>query len=294
MKKWIDLTKKSFCAVMTCALALTGAQSLTAQKWENSLLWKVEGRGIQTSYVFGTLHVLPQSEFELKDKVTNAMVECKLLALELDMSDPAMPMKMMQLANMKGGTTLNELLDAPTYRKLDTLLMQSLGASVMFVNGFKPFVVSNMLIGRFIEGQQASFELSLIEFAKEKGIPVKGLETLEEQMGFFDDVPYASQAKDLAEMVNEEEKIKEMYARMIKLYRNEEVEKLYSMLRDYMDDPSELNIMLNKRNERWVPMMEKWSADKPVFYAVGAGHLPGEKGVLSLLKAAGYEVTPVK
>ena len=56
----------------------------------------------------------------------------------------------------------------------------------------------------------------------------------------------------------------------------------------------EYAIMFDNRNADWVAKMPAIMSDKPTFFAVGAGHLPGEKGVLNLLKLAGYEVDAVK
>ena len=60
------------------------------------------------------------------------------------------------------------------------------------------------------------------------------------------------------------------------------------------DTKEEYAIMFDNRNADWVAKMPAIMSDKPTFFAVGAGHLPGEKGVLNLLKLAGYEVEAVK
>jgi len=202
--------------------------------------------------------------------------------------------KMMQKAPMKDGETLDKLLDEPTYQKLDKMLQESIGANVAFMNGWKPFIVSSFLIGRLIEGQPASFELSLVQAAKKREMPIVGLETLEEQMSIFDRIPYQSQADDLAEMVNEEEKIKNLYAEMVAAYKAENLSRLYEMLTEYMDDPKERDMMLGDRNRKWVPVFAEKAADTKIFMGVGAGHLPGEDGMIALLREAGYKVTAVK
>lgn len=264
-----------------------------AQELENTLLWEVKYDEDRTSYLFGTIHVLPQSEFELKEKVVKALGSADILTLEIDMSDPSMQMKMMQLASMKDGTTLDKLLDAESYRKLDTMLQQSVGASVAFMNGMKPFVLSSMLIGRLIEGQPASFEGVLIQEAKKAEKRILALESIEDQMGIFDRIPYQSQADDLKQMIHEEEKMKKMYAEMIRMYRAEELDALYAMIVREIGDASQIEELLDARNKNWIPIMQEMSKDKAVFFAVGAGHLPGEKGLINMLREQGYRVTPV-
>jgi uncharacterized protein YbaP (TraB family) len=52
--------------------------------------------------------------------------------------------------------------------------------------------------------------------------------------------------------------------------------------------------MLDKRNQKWIPMIEKIVKEKPTFFAVGAGHLGGAKGVLNLLQQKGYKIENVE
>jgi len=47
------------------------------------------------------------------------------------------------------------------------------------------------------------------------------------------------------------------------------------------------------RNQRMAERLEPIMARQPTFIAVGAMHLPGERGVLALLAARGYRVTAV-
>lgn len=285
--------KTTFFKLITAGLVLLLAAPVFAQKLENTLLWKVEGEGIKPSWVFGTIHIMPQADFEVHPKVSEAIGKADQMALEIDMSDPGIQGKMMQNAAMKGNTTLKELLDEETYVLLDTMLQQSLGASIVFMNRFKPLVVSTFLIPRLIDGQPANYEMVLVQEAKKQGMSVKGLEALEDQMAVFDLISYQSQADDLADMIHKEEEMKEMYTTMVGHYKSENLNALYKMMVDYMEDEEERRVMLDNRNINWIPVIKEYSADVSTFYGVGAAHLPGEKGLIKLLRDAGYKVTPV-
>ena len=52
-------------------------------------------------------------------------------------------------------------------------------------------------------------------------------------------------------------------------------------------------LLLVRRNENWIPVMERIMREGSAFFAVGAGHLGGPKGVVNLLRQAGYTVEPV-
>lgn len=275
------------------AVFAVGILTASAQDLENSLLWKVEGEEIKTSYLFGTIHLISQSDFELKPRVIDALRASETLVLEIDMSDPAAQGKIMQKAPMKGGATLDKLLDQETFGKLDKMLQESIGASAGFMNGWKPFVVSTFLIGRLIDGSPASFEASLAQAAKRREMPVMAFETVEQQMALFDEVPYETQAVSLAEMVNDEAEMKKLFAEMVKLYRAEKVNDLYALLEEQMQEGEE-DVLITDRNEKWVPLFGKMAEDSRLFVAVGAGHLPGDRGLVNLLREAGYKVTAVE
>ncbi|MEM9932872.1 MAG: TraB/GumN family protein, partial [Bacteroidota bacterium] len=78
------------------------------------------------------------------------------------------------------------------------------------------------------------------------------------------------------------------------LYKNEDVEGLYAYTEAYMENPEEIEAMITNRNESWISRIGEIASDKSTFFGVGAGHLGGEKGLISLLKEAGYEVEAVR
>ena len=90
---------------------------------DNSLLWKIEGKNLKTpSYLMGTIHILPQKDFFLSEVMKQALANTQQVVLELDMDDPAMGMNMLQNASMNDGSTLDKLLSAEDYQKLDVLV----------------------------------------------------------------------------------------------------------------------------------------------------------------------------
>lgn len=259
----------------------------------NSLLWKIEGDGIQGSYLFGTFHVLPQADFELKEKVKKALVSTDQLVMELDMSNPNFQMELMQNASMKQGMTLDQLFNKKDYQRLDQMLKETVGTGAEQMNTFKPFMLSSLLLKRFVGEQPASFESVLTTIATQQKMKIGGLETTADQMNLFDKIPYSDQASDLVEMMDNEEETMAMFSKMIKLYKDEDVEQLYDESSSYFDRPGELELILLNRNQKWIPSIGEMAAKQSTFFAVGAGHLGGKKGLISLLKKEGYTLTPV-
>ena len=58
--------------------------------------------------------------------------------------------------------------------------------------------------------------------------------------------------------------------------------------------PEEQDRLIYNRNANWIKAMPGIMADKSTLFVVGAGHLPGDRGVLQLLRNAGYSVEGVK
>jgi uncharacterized protein YbaP (TraB family) len=261
---------------------------------ENSLLWKIEGNGIKTSYIYGTFHLLPQSDFHVSEAVKSAFQASEQIVMELDMDDPQMQIQLMQNMNMKDGNSLKSMVKEGTYVKLDSIMKATMGASIGAFDKVKPFFVASMLIPTMIDGKIASYEGTFIQMASQQQKEILGLETIADQMNIFDEIPYQQQADELTDLVEDKAKAKALFAQMIKLYKAQDMNGLYNMFIEYYESEKELELMLHNRNAKWIEPIQEYSTQKGSFFAVGAGHLGGQKGVIQLLKNKGFKVTPIK
>lgn len=264
-----------------------------AQELEKSLLWKIEGDNIKTSYLFGTVHMLPKEKFELKEKVKSAIAESEVMVMELDFSNPAISAEMMNNVMMKGDETVGDYLSGEQFSTLDSLLLQTAGVSLTAVEKMKPFMISTMLIKRFVGSEPASFEGTLTQMAMADSMPIIGLETVNEQMAIFDSISYRTQAKGLVDMIEDEAAMQAMYSDLIEAYRKEDLVALHNLILEGMNSPKEEEFLLSRRNRVWIDKLDDVMGQQHSFIAVGAGHLPGKSGVINLLKDAGYRVSPM-
>jgi len=268
--------------------------SIFGQKKSSSLLWKIEGDSIQTSYIFGTIHMLPQEDFLLKDKVKNAFNQAETVYLELDMDGSNFMQDMMKYSMLEEGDELKSHMDSTEYVFLNQYMNKNVGVGLKQLNRFKPLSLTSMIMTTLMGKQLASYELTFVNMVKEAEKELKGLETIESQIAVFDKIPYDEQIDDIIKMIKSPEDTKELYDNMIALYKAEDITKLFESMNDYFDnDKDMMKSLLFDRNENWVKQIPQISKKKKVFYAVGAGHLGGDKGVVQLLKSAGYKVTPV-
>ena len=286
--------KNSKLILLLFAMIIAVPFSGTAQKKDqNALLWKISGKGIKPSYLMGTIHMMPQEEFELKEKVTKAFGESEQIVMELDMDDPSMMAQMQQQMMIANGKTLKDFMTAEEYEFLDKKLSETFGQGLSTLGRMKPLMILSMVTMKVMGEQPASFELSFATMAKEQNKEILGLETVAEQMQVFEEISYESQIDDIIEMLQDETVTQDYFSRMIQTYKSEDLAALNEMMTEYYENPADVAVLLDNRNIKWIPKIGELAADKSTFFAVGAGHLPGKNGVITLLKKAGYKVTPV-
>ena len=277
-------------------VATTSTTSLTAletAKDNNTLLWKIEGNGIKPSYLYGTIHLIPQSEFFMADATKAAFEASEQVVMELKMDDPSMQMTLMQNAAMKEGTTLDQLISEEDYKKVDELMKSALGMGVAPFKTWQPLLTSSLFLTKFIDGTPASYEGSLMEMAKAGEKEVLGLETVLDQVNAMGRVPYAKQAELLLESVDDMDGMKKMFAELVATYRSQDIEALHKMITDQAGGEEIAEFMIDERNKNWIPKIGELAKEKSTFFAVGSGHLGGEHGVIKLLQGAGYTLRPI-
>jgi uncharacterized protein YbaP (TraB family) len=267
---------------------------LQAFSQNSSLLWKLEGKNLKkSSYLFGTIHLIPAKDYFVPKGLDEAFNKSELLVGEMDLSDlSSMTMEMMSNLSMKGDTTLDMLLTKEEYTKLNDKFMSSLGIGLDFMKSFKPFIISTMIMSSGTQEDNKSYEMELLEKANKKGMTMAGLETLQEQMAFLDVLPYTYQAKELVKMLDQGSENDE-FQKMVEIYKSQNLDSIVAMVKEQGEDGQMEDILLKNRNKNWIAKIVKFASDKPTFFAVGAAHLGGKNGIIDLLRAEGYKLTPI-
>lgn len=261
---------------------------------EKSLLWKVSGPDIKESYLFGTIHILPQSQFKLQTGVEEAFAAADKIILELDMDDPSIQVEMMQYASMPDGQNLSQLLTEEEYAQLDKWIQKSSGVKLEMVHTLQPLLLTALIIGEYLEGPPASYEGSFVQMAKAQDKEVLGLETVKEQMGAISEYGIENQIRDLKKMLAEPETVRTGFEQLLATYQSQDADGIYEYMNSEMAGNGMNASLIVKRNQNWIPRIQKMAADQSCFFAVGSGHLGGDVGVIRLLREAGYTLTPVQ
>jgi uncharacterized protein len=267
------------------------------QKEDKSLLYEISGNGLaQPSYVYGTIHIICKDDFVMNEATKQKFSEAQQVYLELDMDDPKMMPEMMKSMYMTDGSTLKTLLSEADYQKVSQFFKDSLKTDIGMMDKMKPFVLSSMTIPKLIACPSQSYEETFVKMAKNENEEVLGLETVQEQFGALDKMGMKKQADlMLVKMIENWDDGKREMKQMIADYKNQDVEALVEDMAKSktMDAEFEEDLLAN-RNQNWIPKIQKITKEKPTFFAVGAGHLGGKKGVIALLRESGFTVKAIK
>ena len=266
-----------------------------AQELEKSTLWKIEGKGIEKpSYLFGTIHITCDATLEAD--VTKALDVTSQIVLEMDMDDPSLQAKMMKDMYLNDGKTIKDFVSEEEYVAIDSLFQNTMGMPLKMLENVRPFFLSSMFYPKMIDCPMQSFELELIKVAKEQNEEILGLETIEDQMKVFEDIPLEDQYADLVRMAKDNlEYDKSNFAKLLEVYKKEDINAMLDMMDDENNKTfsEHQDVLLENRNKNWISKIEAFAKEQPTFFGVGAGHLAGENGVIQLLRKAGYSVTAV-
>lgn len=257
-----------------------------------NILYAVEKEGYKTSYLFGTIHMIPEENIFLSDTLLGALYQCDELVLEADVFN-ANPAELLKYGQLPNGGKLDTALTKADYALLDSALKAGMGAGLAVFKQFKPFMIDAMLMAGAVPKGTVPWEKVLTDNALNNEKTISYLETIEQQLSFFDSIPVRKQLEQTVAYLREEGGMEAEYQKLVTAYLAGDVERLHDFMTESIDDPRYLYFLLEKRNRSWVPKITEGMKTKRLFVAVGAGHLPGETGVLNLLKKQGFSVTPL-
>ncbi|MGC4085308.1 MAG: TraB/GumN family protein [Vicinamibacterales bacterium] len=236
--------------------------------------------------------------YPLQPAFDRAFADADLLVEEVDMAEmlaPESQMLMLRRGMMPAGQSLESVLSPETMAAVRARVAE-LGLPMQPLQLFKPWALALTIQG--LEWQKAGFNAELgldrhfYDRAKQAGMTVQGLETLEFQIGQFDGLTMPLQDRLLAQTLKEVETEKDAVADLARAWKAGDaaaIEKV--VLSDLKSEPEMYDRLLVVRNDNWLPKIEAlFSRPKPAFVVVGAAHLVGSDGLLAHLRAKGYTV----
>lgn len=289
--------------IFSLLLLIVTAVSVNAQ-----LLWKISGNGLEKpSYLFGTHHIAPVSVIDSVPGMNDAIANVDKIYGEMIMSEATAPQSqqvMMSYAMAPQDSLLTTVLAPAQLDSLNTMLkryMGPMGSANQFAQ-LKPAMLSTLLalmqsqtiFPNFNPQQQLDGEIQKRGAAI--GKEIGGFETIQDQCNALFGSSIIEQAESLMDMVRHDDQSAGMAKKLAQAYLSGDLNAMLALMEDPANGASEewTERMINRRNANWMRVMAGLLPTASVLIAVGAGHLPGEEGLISLLRKNGYSVDPVK
>ena len=288
-----NVINKTVKFTLLSAIAIAPISSAFSQKAKTtSLLWKIEGNGLQKpSYLFGTNHMLCESDYHMPQKVKDAMNSTEQSYLEINLADPNVGKEMQKY--MFASQPLSRLVSQKDSLFIDSVLQTKLKTKFKQVENIKPLIIVGSLMQTSLPCKVISFESEIIKANKAANKEVKGLSSVEEQYSFLDKIFKPTDFVPFVKMLADDQ-LKDSFNELKNAYLAEDLKKVDELMAAfYTTDPEGYRNLLPVRNHLWADRIPAIAKEKPTFFAVGCGHLQGKEGMIGILQAKGFKVTPV-
>ena len=283
---------------------------LVATAVHAQLLWKVTGNGLgRPSYILGTHHMAPSTMIDQIKGMNEAIAGCDIVVGEVEkdsLMSPEVQARMAQAMVAPLDSTLDKVLTPADYgivEKVFNKYFGTLGMKLKQVNNLKPSAISTQMQAMQAIKYFPNFDAnSLIDVmvqtrANEAGRPSVGLESVDEQINLLFNGSIANQAKGLVEACKQDEFFQVQSAALADAYLHQDLDKLFSVMTDATmggDSEEAMEALIYSRNRSWASKLKEIMPERACLVCVGAGHLPGDQGLLQLLRNEGYTVEPIK
>ena len=280
------------------------ALSLLCLTSNAQLVWKISGNGIKKpSYILGTHHGCPFTYcdsipglMKAFDKVDNIIGEINMI--EFSEMSPERMQKMQAMMMMPADTSLPSLFSTEEAAKVNEWLGKKMGASLEMLSVMKPMTimvtVQNKEMMEVIPeiATMTTIDKYMQTLGQRKGKTIGELETADYQMELLYGNSLEEQADALLEMIDHGDS-KGLLQQLTNAYKSQNLDTLWKVFQEQMTG-YEYDAIVKVRNLNWEKQMKELLPKQSTLFVVGAGHLPGESGMINLLREAGFKVKPVR
>lgn len=263
--------------------------SVSAQKYPHTLLWRISGRnGEKPSYLYGTMHLTDERLFNLGDSLYAAIKQSDGFATELDPDDLSAFVIEEVKKEIVDAQSIHDLLSDKDYKVYAPRLAKKLKKSPDKITTQDILLEKNKWMqDSYRTGKMKTFlDIYLYDIARRQGKWTGGIEDMDDQRGLIRDIVDKSDIEDV--LADDSVTTSREAERMIAFYTSQDLEGIDSFSNQNRTDP----VML-RRNKKMSARIDSLSSIRSMVFAVGAAHLPGEQGLIELLRKKGFRVDPV-
>jgi uncharacterized protein YbaP (TraB family) len=269
-----------------------------AGRAQHSLIWKISGNGLtKTSYLMGTLKFIGEKEYYLQPNAVTLLKASNVFAIE-DQVDHHAQHEMNVAAHFPKGQSLGKVMNADDYKRLKDLFKREFKVNEKtFEKNYahiKPLPLS-IIMTRLSLGEKVKFyDIELLKIAKENNLDAYSLESIEREAQALNSFSIEDQVAALKHTIDNFETRKSEFRKLMQDYRTGNLEEIFEYtLHPIEKNPNFIEEFYYKRNEEWLPKIERMVKENNAFISLGIAHLEGERGILKLLESKGYTLTPV-
>ena len=291
-------------------ISLILAMMVLALASQAQLLWKVSGNGLaRPSYIMGTYHFAPASMIEKIPGMQQAFEGCDIVVGEIkneEMMSQEAQMMMGMAMIAPPDSTLDKLYSPEDYALIESVFNKyfgNMGVKLSQMNQLKPSAISlqmqAMQAVKYFPNFDATdlIDMAVQARANEMGRPSEGLESIQEQTDLLFNCPLTEQAEGLLEACKKDDLFAVQSSALVEAYMSQDLNKIEEVMTNPEiggDDPEAMDALIYDRNRDWVVKLSKMMPERACLVCVGAGHLPGDQGLLQLLRDRGYTVEPMQ
>lgn len=280
-----------FTRFLSSSVLLASLLSLSLQA---ASVWEVSKDG-RHFYLAGTVHLLSKQDYPLPTSYDKAFAASDRLVFETDLTQltsAAGISTLMQQNTLPAGSTLKQHLSAEVYQQLAEHA-RSRNIPISAIESFKPAFASMMLATVELQrlgAAEAGVDMHYLQLAQQQAKPITGLETLDEHLAVLTALNQVGADTLITAALKDMNNIASMLQQMKTAWRNGNITALEQLFQaDLKAFPEMYQVLLVKRNHAWMPHLQHIiSNDDVSMVLVGALHMAGDDGLLTLLKQAGF------
>jgi uncharacterized protein YbaP (TraB family) len=281
-------------------LAGGAAEAAPAARAARPAMWKLADEDTIV-YLFGTIHLLPEGRTWRTPAMDSALAGSQELVLEVANVDDMMAtaQAMAKLGMSPGLPPIAERVPEEKRAALRAMIAES-GYPEAIFDRLETWAAALPLLGvtfkRLGLDPSLGVERQIDRPFRASGRIVTGLETVEQQLGFFDSLPEAAQRALLLSVVEDSAETRAQFKAMLDAWSSGDLAGIERTFDDETQLSPELKaVLMSRRNAAWADWLER-RMERPgtIFVAVGAGHLAGGESVQAMLKKKGLKAKRVQ
>lgn len=246
----------------------------------------------KTSYLMGTMHSQDARAFRYFETAQNLMAACEIYAPEMNLLEVD-PHRLKAAFTLPADLHLDRVWRAKKYERYREICQKCFGLDLAKLTDSAPIYIQGMMMASCLGKENPlTLDQALLFYARDCELSLQGVESPEEQYFIAQQLDAKEQIRQLAVALSRPDRFRQQAGRLCELYAQNDIQALYKIGKRSLG--AFRKILLYDRNIVMAQRIFETSEHHKVFAAVGAAHLPGERGVMRLLKQRGCKLLPIR